>query len=270
MIPFTQLGGRGGLRFFGPLRGVVPLGPDGINIFDTHSYFPSSDTHSYNYTVELQGLLSRIKCVYDNQSPIRFSPVSGDTYVYQYNGTCPGPRAINILTRQFIPLNSTDRVGFWACKSAGADEQYTLYLRGDGTNYESGIGNITCTLSPVQIALFPVTYWSQLGYFSSQENTTTFANTNISSHLIQLAVVTLGDIMYESQNSQNNLVVDVVISYGVKSSDLTPNKQNDTYLQLYEAMYQGILEYAVCPYAVIPVLLTSSFCCRLRTSVWCT
>ena len=249
MVVFTQLGGRGGLRFFGPLRGVLPLGPDGIDAFNNHAYFPSSDTNSYNYTAELQGLLSNIKCVYDKHSPITFSSVSDDAYVYQYSGTCHG--AIDILTNTFIPRNSTDWVGFWACKSAGVHEEYTLYLRGSGTNYGSGIGNITCTVSPIQIALFPVTYWSRSGFFSSQEHTTTFANTNISSHLIQLAVVALGDIIYESQNPQNNLVADAVISYGVKSSGLTPNHQNDTYLQLYEMMYQGILEYAVCLYVLL-------------------
>ena len=57
----------------------------------------------------------------------------------------------------------------------------------------------------------------------------------------------LGDIVLQVQGEQSNLVAESVFTFGVKSFGLTPYTQNEEYLQLFEAMIQGILEYEVCP-----------------------
>jgi hypothetical protein len=221
---------------------------------------------SYSYTLELQGLTSDINCVYDTQSPIIFwKVVSGAKWVYQYNGTCLGGDDI-LADAKFISPNSDHSLGFWACKTPSSEgrEQYVLYLSGR-VNYASAIGNITCTVSPIQPAIFPVTYQSQTGFFSSRNSTTTFANT--STELIRRAIRGLGTIIYESQNPQSNVVAESVITFGVKSFGLPPHDRNETYLRLYEAMFQGILEYEVLmsPYSVTHSLNSIS-CCRPHTS----
>jgi hypothetical protein len=53
---FSQLGAKDGLHFFGPLRGVLPIGPNGVPAFDTLSNSPLSDMKaamtSYSYMLE--------------------------------------------------------------------------------------------------------------------------------------------------------------------------------------------------------------------------
>jgi hypothetical protein len=73
-----QLGTNSSLRFLGPTRGVVPIGPSGIRGLGTLPPSPLSDAEtnvailSYNYTFDHQGLISNISCTYDTQSPIRY------------------------------------------------------------------------------------------------------------------------------------------------------------------------------------------------------
>jgi hypothetical protein len=241
---------------------VLPLGPNGVPTLSTLSYpsvldnkDPKAGKIYYNYTLDLQGLTSNIKCIYDNQSPITFWKVPGAAFSYQYNGTCSGFEDV-WTNSQFIPPNSDNSLGFWACKVPGNSEQYLLYLLGR-VNYGYAIGSITCTLSAIQPAIFPVTYQSRSGYFFTQNHTTTFANT--SPEIIQRAIKGLGAVIYESQNTQTNLVAESVITFGVKSYGLPPYNQSEKYLQLYEAMFQGILEYEVCPDALLHILFPQYF-----------
>jgi hypothetical protein len=191
---------------------------------------------SYNYTLNLQGLISNVKCAYSPDSPITFWKVpGGDPFVYQYNGTCPGgsQELLTSASGTFVAPNSKNSLGFWACKnSSPGGDQY---------------------MPPIQPAIFPVTYQSRSGYFSSQNPTSTFANT--SSELIKRAIKGLADVIYQSQNIQSNLVAESVITFGVKSFGLPPYNQSEKYLQLYEAMFQGILEYEVCSDAPLHILL---------------
>jgi hypothetical protein len=244
---------------------VVPNGPDGIPAFDTLTYFPLSKSETdpktgvisapFNYTLELQGLSSNIKCFNDTtESPISFWAVPGGTpFVYQYNGTCPSGR--EILTDTFILPNSNNTLGFWACdtSSPGGSEQYKLYLRGR-VNYEPSIGNITCTVSSIQPAIFAVTYQSRSDSFSTQFKSTA-AVTNASSELTQRAITALATVVYNSQSAQSNLLAESVISLGLSSFELPPYNQSETYLQLYAAMFQGMIEYEVCSNILLRVPL---------------
>lgn len=274
-IAFGQLGANDGLHFLGPIRGILPIGPNGVPAFDTISRSPISDPQSragilsYNYTLDLQGLRSDIKCVYDTASPIAFSAVPGQTanWVIQYNGTCPEGADALVGVRPYISVNSNNTLGFWACRdlSPGVQgESYILYIRGR-LSYENSIGNITCTLSPIQFATLPVTYSSQPGVFSSTEWSS--ISTSGSSDLIQRAVIEVGTIINQAQNWQANLVAESVITLGVKAYDLPPYAKVETYLRLYEAILQGIIEYEVCLNNLFHALFSRSFC-RLHTSAF--
>jgi len=252
-LSLSQLGAEDGLRFLGPIRGVLPIGPNGVPAFNTlkPSVFEKNPAGmiSYNYTLDHQGFDSNITCKYDTVSPIRFSPVTNNTLMVAYNATCADDGLANVLTDvlQFITPNGNNTLTFWSCKSLqtgnGLDPTYYIYLRGR-LNYETAIGNITCALSPIRPAVFPVMYHSSPGIFNTQKPTTTFTNTFPT--LIERALVALGGIIQEAQSIQSNLVAESVITFGVKSFRLPPYQRNDQYLRLYETMIQGIVEYQVC------------------------
>jgi hypothetical protein len=160
--------------------------------------------------------------------------------VYQYNGSCDGETQV-LDVEQYITVNSNNTLTFWACKSApdGTTQlTYSIYLHGVA-GYESSISNITCTISPIQPTTFPVTYQSvQLGIFNVNDsigiNTTTFSG------FIDRAISGLGDIMWESQDWESNLVAESVFTFGVKDFGQELYVQNEQYLQLFEAMIQGM------------------------------
>lgn len=246
----------------GPLRGVLPIGPNGVPAFDTLAPSPLTDpktraiTISYNYTLDLQGLYGDVSCAYDTISPITFLNVTGGSpFILQYIGSCPPGGDILLPPPLFIPVNSNNSLTFWACQSTTSGDSYVIYLRGRKF-YETSIGNITCAVSPIQPATYGVKFASHPGIFTSEQRSAVFPNT--SSELIQRAIKGVGDIVYESQNWQANLVAESVFTFGVKSFGLPPETQNDTYLRLYEAMIRGILEYevfltALCSFLVLTV-----------------
>jgi len=250
-LAFSQLGTNHSMHFLGPIRGVLPIGPNGVPGFNTLQRSPFNTNAaamiSYNYTLDHQGFNSNISCGYDSQSPIRYWTVPNNNNWLEYNGTCDG--LSSVLTK--VPYLSTPRsdntLMFWACQSVPIDGQestYYIYLRGF-KSYETAIGNITCAVSAIQPAIFPVTYQSAPNIFSSSKDPyATFANTFPG--FIEKALVGLGGAISEGQNSQANLVAESVITFGVKAFHLDPDKQNETYLRLYEAMIQGIIEYEVC------------------------
>jgi hypothetical protein len=253
-LSLSQLGAEDGLRFLGPIRGVLPIGPNGVPAFNTlkPSVFEKNPAGmiSYNYTLDLQGFDSNITCKYENVSPIRFSAVTNNTRFVAYNATCSDDGLADVLTNvtQFATPNTDNTLTSWSCKSAqtgnGPDPTYYIYLRGRGQFYETEIGNITCALSPIQPAVFPVMYQTSPGIFSSQEPTATFTNTFPT--LIERVLVALAGVIQEAQSTQSNLVAESVITFGVKAFRLPPYQQNDQYLRLYEAMIQGMIEYQVC------------------------
>jgi len=252
-LSLSQLGAKDGLRFLGPIRGVLPIGPNGVPAFNTlkPSVFQKNSAGMivYNYTLDLQGFDSGITCKYDSDSPIGFLPVPNNTLMVSYNATCSDHGLADVLTNvnQFSTPNTNNTLTFWSCKSVptgiGADPTYYIYLSGR-RHYGTAIGNITCALSPIRPAVFPVLYQSSPGIFSAQEPTANFTNTFPT--LIERALVALGGLIQEAQNTQTNLVAESVITFGVKAFLLKPYEQSEQYLRLYEAMIQGIIEYEVC------------------------
>ena len=256
-LTFSQLAGQGAsLQFLGSIRGVLPTGPQGVSAFYTPPpSSPFSDPNtiesiiSYNYTFDNQGFSSNVSCLYDTESPVNVSAEGpGEVFVIQYYGSCEG--AANVLTNveSYIAFNSNKSLTFWACKAAPnetTEPSYTIYLRGFN-DYESSIGNITCNVSQIQPAIFPVTYHSLTDLFSADESVSTSPTTFPG--FMDTVVSKLGDIVWQAQGEQSNLVAESVFTFGVKSFGLTrPYTQNEEYLQLFEAMIQGILEYEVCP-----------------------
>ena len=259
-LSFSQLGGKSGLHFLGPIRGVLPIGPNGVPAFDTLGPSPFSNNKtaagiiSYNYTLDHQGLTSGVSCSYVDQSPIGFSRVPGvnasTPWLVQYSATCDGAADVLTNVTTLIVPNANNTLAFWACKSppaAGETPTYFIYLRGRGIpgSYLDSIGNITCTVSPILPAIYPVTYQSLPQIFSTVES---IANsTQVYSRLIEYALVGLAGVISEAQNRQANLVAESVITFGVKSFGLPPDQKNPKYLELYQSMIQGILEYEVRP-----------------------
>ena len=240
------------MHFLGPIRGVLPLGPNGVATLNTLESSPF-DTNaaamiSYNYTLNQQGFSSDITCVYDDHSPIVFTAVPGNSRMVAYNASCADLGLAAVLPPDVVDystLNVNNTLTFWACKSIpidGEETTYYVYLRGR-RGYRS-IGDVTCAISSIQAATFAVEYQSVPSIFSSKDPNATFAN--VIPLLIEYAVGVLGAVIHESQNIQSNLVTESVITFGVKNFQLEPYERNQTYLQLYEEMIKGILEYEVC------------------------
>jgi hypothetical protein len=252
-LAFTQLGANDGMHFLGPIRGVLPQGPNGVASLNTLQPSPfdtdAAAMISYNYTLYQQGFASNITCAYDDQSPIIFTAVPENVNMVAYNASCADLGLANVLTNvvEYVTPNTNSTLTFWACKSLptdGTEPTYYVYLRGR-VDYESSIGNITCLASSIQPAIFSVEYQSAPSIFSSpSEPNATF--TTMTPGLVELALGGLGAVIQESQNIKSNLVADSVVAFGVKNFQLQPYERSENYLQLYEEMIKGIIEYEVC------------------------
>lgn len=243
-LTFTQLGGVGGLHFVGTTRGTLPNGPNGIPAFDTLlpsalSGTASKSYLSYNYSLDLQGISTNVSCEYQPDSIIQYEvPIPN---VWQYNGTCPpGQDFLADAGTNYPVFPSKNSLAFWACNSSQSGNAYTVYLQGI-KNYASGIGNISCTVAPAQPALFRLDYTGLPGVFSSAKPISTFPGT--STELISRSIMGLGDVIWQSQNPESNLVAESVITFGVKDFALPPYNQNERYLRLYESMIEGVIDY---------------------------
>jgi len=208
---------------------------------------------SYNYSLDHQGVTSGINCNYANASPIRFGAVPGVSvpWVLQYNASCDTVAQVDALTDvvTFISVNANNTLGSWACKSppaAGQMPTYFIYFRGRGAmpgGYQDSIGNITCTISPFQAAIYPVTYQSVPRIFSSMKP---IANsTQVHSRLMEGSLLELAQVLHLGQNFQANIVAESVLTFGAKSFGLRLDKKDPRHLELYQWMIQGILEYEV-------------------------
>ena len=254
---FSGLGVPGGLQVSTPLRGALPIGPNGAQAFDTlnstllkdlkaalQSYSGSNSFYPvYRYTLHQQGITSNISCSRDSQSPVQVYPSDqGTAGTVQFNGTCDGQDDVFPDATTFTSLNSNNSLTFWACKSPGTNvSSYLLYLRGL-QNYAESIGNITCTAS-IQPAIFKVKYDSYLGAFHSHHIIETSPATF--SRFMDQAVRELGTIIADAQTQQLNLVANSVTALGVRYFGFPADGQQDKYLPLYGTMLQGILEYKV-------------------------
>ena len=261
----------GDCKELGPTLGVLPIGPNGIRGLGPLKPSPLSYAendpaiHSYNYTFDHQGLTSNISCIYDTQSPIRFLPVPDDTSAVWVNGSCNEIGLTDVVTPSWTPdTNST--LALWACKSMPTGEQYpayNIYLSGRA-DYATTIGNITCTVSPIQLAIFPVTYQSSPGVFTTGELITVSAPAEIFSNFIEYAISGLQGLLQQAQTVSENLVAALVQDLGVQRFGFPPGEPDEKYLRLYAAMIQGILVDKVCT-ASNPHFLCSWSFRRLHT-----
>jgi len=248
-LDLGQLGANSSHHFLGPVRGTLPFGPNDLAAFDTLQVSPLHDARtravilSYNYTLEHQGLSSSVSCIYDTQSPIIVSGIPNNTFTLGVDGNCDGLAHVFEHGTPIEMTNSLKSLVFWACKSipsAREDPVYYIYLRGR-ENYATAIGNITCTVSPIQPAIFPVMYESRRRIFSTKELIGTSEPGNITSDCMGRALIGLANFVLQSQSAESNLVAESVIALGVQSLGLSPNEANKAYLPLYAAMIQGIL-----------------------------
>ena len=240
--------GPGSFRFLGPARGVLPISPNGIRDLSTLPPSVLSDALlSYNYTFDHQGLISNISCIYDTQSPITFSAVPNDAFSLSVNASC-NEIGLDDIGTNYTVSDTDSTLTLWACKSIPTGEQYPayhIYLRGSGGIYETEIGNITCAVSPIQPAVFPVTYQSRTGIFSTQKQITATAPANSFSNLIEYAIWVFQGVLQQAQTVSLNLVAALVQDLGVQDG-VPLELQNEQYLRVYEKMIQGILVDEVC------------------------
>ena len=258
-LTFSQLGAKSGLHFLGSIRGVLPLGPDGVAAFDTldHNSLEDSDilsrVLSYNYTLDHQGITAEPSCRYSQTSPIEYaySP-SKESLTYSVPSCAAlGQTDVLVYTPNItIPGNSRYTLLYWACQDASQPNTYYVYLSGIGL-YSDFIGNITCTISQLQPATYSVMYESTRGIFTTTPSTlfeqepVGGASSAFTSPIMTYALQGLSNLMSEGQNTQANLVAESVITFGVKDFYQQPMQRSDTYLRLYGLMIQGIVEYLV-------------------------
>jgi hypothetical protein len=279
---FIQLGG---IRFLGPMQGAMPMGPHGVPGFDGLSEFPldsiRSPIISYNYTLDHQGLTSNVNCSYTAGSPIVYMnetvPTDGFGWV-AYNGICPpGQDVIDPGTQAYyVPyaFNSYS-LAFWACNATQPGDpelSYDIYLQGtEGGAYGGMTGNMTCHVSSLQAATFPVTYQLLTDYFNASTVVTPQQNTSPATAILtQLAINAIGDVFQAAQTRELNNIAESVITLGVKDYEQSPTlPPNETFLMLYEAMIEGLLEYEVSSFHRLTSFAQSKLLHRHHTFACC-
>ena len=241
----------GGVQFTAPIRGVLPMGPNGVPGFDTLFPLQQSDAHAlarsaaYNYTLGLQGINAHLECHYDTQSPINLVEVLDG--VLQTTGSCPN--SIDALDNpKYYSILSNHTLGFWACGLGDRDpadnsfHSYNLYLRGF-RHLNTTVANITCVIE-TKPAEYSVTFLRQSSAFitrlSSNQSTTGFPT-----HLIKQSVQAIGSVVSESQGFATNSLAEAVLALGAKFFGLPLGTRDDRYPKLFEYMIQGIVEYQV-------------------------
>ena len=211
---------------------------------------------SYDYTLNHQGLESNVSCNYAQTNPFVFQALDpGYNLTIQYNASCASLGGAEVLTNvpAFRSVYSNNTLVYWACQSVvnGVPvASYTVYLTGLNL-YAPEIGNIVCTVKPMQAAIYPVTYQSTERIFTTAGPTVS-SSIAFSTH-INNALIGLGEIISEGQNFKGNQVAESVFAFGAKSFGVLP-QQNSLYLQLFEQMIQGILEYEVYPVDILSFL----------------
>jgi hypothetical protein len=249
-LTYNQLGATSGLHFLGSIRGLLPIGPNGVPAFNfldapSTSAFPNTATTpypSYNYTLNLQGITTNVTCAYEADSPVAFYPISPG--VFQYNGSCPSGQEVLTNTTFFV-LQSNNLLGFWACLTAPGENLYTLYFHG-ANYYATAIGNIACKVSLIQPSEYNLTFSGKQGIFTTKLISSGTPIPAASPELGRNLVNSLGSVVWESHSSAvSNLLAESIITLGVKSFGLPPYNQSEGYLRLYEAMIQGMFDYEV-------------------------
>jgi len=173
------------------------------------------------------------------------SPFQGNSFVSMFNASCPSGDivpAFALYIQPHPPLSNNTLAG-WPCKTSPLGTSYDIYLYGDG-NYIDIVGNMTCTVSPLQHTLYNVTYTSNDNLFTTRIVNGT--SSNISTSLLDRTLSAIPHTISEAQALDFNSVAESVITYAIKYygfNSTYPYVQNDLYLRLYEALIQGMLEY---------------------------
>ena len=237
----------------------MPSGPNGV--FSSSALKDANDTVvevidksgvlAYNYTLLQQGLFSNISCEYTTESPIGFTSTEASDIALLTTGNCSSVGASEIANTENLTVapevNAKDRLEYWACQSASKDAQnpsYLLYFRGYD-NYSKTIGNVTCSVSPLQTAVFPLDFRSSTDAFSVQVGSPINATAFSSALFIDDLLFSLANIISSAQNFESNLLADIVVESGVKYGSLSGTTQDPDYLNILREMIQGVLEYEV-------------------------
>jgi hypothetical protein len=248
------------VRLLGPLRGVLPIGPDGFRGFNTLNGWDRSSSDStsevdVSYSLIQQGLESEVKCAYDHESPIHYGEDADGPYS---SGTCDSSKGLkSVLPFDAYPIPDPNEVWSltsWGCRGdqpspTGATESdtetYILYLRGT-MGYVTSIGNITCTLSKLRFRDYNVTYTESGGYFTTQNATTSpeIGRNSTESFLNDLVTV-IGDMIWGTQTRSGHVVAESILDTGERLFNVPTNTTNDRHLRLFEGFTQGALEYYV-------------------------
>ncbi|KDQ53318.1 hypothetical protein JAAARDRAFT_197483 [Jaapia argillacea MUCL 33604] len=245
-VTFNQLGG---LRFFGPVRGVLPTGPLGVSVLDNLPFSSSLEkeleiAQYFGYTVDLQGLASTVTCSYETESPISVF-TNKTSNLLQVNATCPPGQ--DILGNPTYPsfIQGSEYLGFYACNGSSREGAgtYHLYFRGYG-NYKGSIGNASCLVSSAHHATYEVTYASASSLFLALPSSSP-SPSNGSLILIDSAVRALGELVWNAQWLEFNSVAESIVTFAVKDFGLQEYASGDQNMRILEAMVQGVLEYEV-------------------------
>ena len=192
-----------------------------------------------DYTLNLQGVSNEARCSYVTQTPITSSLLAN------MQPLCPAGQDVIVGRDLPIVFNNPREFATLPCGEGHralnqSFKSYLLHIYG-GRGYGSAIGNVTCTLLS-QPAIFPVTFSQQSGSFSNQPATIKF--TEFPFHHIQSLFQRLNLLEARMQTYEGNLIADSVITSGVKAG-LQPNQTSDTYLQLFESMFEAMMDYYV-------------------------
>jgi hypothetical protein len=268
-LTFSQLGGDGGLHFLGPIRGVLPIGPNGVPAFNTLKPSPLSDPKimagmvSYDYILKHQGITSNISCSYSSEKAVNFTNLDAHSnsttlLAVSYNARCPEQHEIEVIPSavgSFRSVWSNNTLAYWACQSATDADSYSIYLAGNGNRVLNGfyfttIGNITCSVNRVQTAIYPLSYNSTTKIFTAGQPVPESLTDITFPNLLPYALQALGSAVSEGQNFEANAVAESVLTFAYKSFDVPPPPKDSNlspkFLPLFEKMIQGILEYEVC------------------------
>ena len=132
-----QLGANSSHHFLGPVRGVLPMGPNlnDLATVNTLQVSPINDPQtmavivSYNYTLDHQGPAIDVSCIYDTQSPVKASEIPLGPAILGINGSCDGLLAHAFVNETLVAISTDNTFMFWACKSiptAGRDPLFQL------------------------------------------------------------------------------------------------------------------------------------------------
>ena len=209
---------------------------------------------SYDYVLKHQGLNSNVSCSYSSTRALRYQSLDPSSTLTSpvgvtYNASCSDQHESEVLSSSigsFRSIYSSNLLGYWACQSATDADAYSIYLSGLN-NYLTSIGNITCSVKPIQTAIYPVTYNSTTNLFTvGQPAPESIANITFP-NLLPYALQALGEVISEGQNFQANLVAESILTFAYKFFNVPLHANlSSNFLRLFEQMIQGILEYEVC------------------------